>query len=139
MQSIRSKPVAIYLIAGYAMLARASDAFFIYFSGLSQAQEAPGATLRYARDQKRAIGTELTNSLTKRMRHLVLDSVNELLHRGDSQRRDLNADFLHSFGSERSTVPPPPLDMVVGADSDNTGGSNLGDVGDVGDVSLVEQ
>ena len=139
MQSIRSKPVAIYLIAGYAMLARASDAFFIYFSGVSQAQEAPGATLRYARDQKRAIGTELTNSLTKRMRHLVLDSVNELLHRGDSQSRDLNADFLHSFGSERSTVPPPPpppLDMVVGADSDNTGGSNLGDVVD---VSLVEQ
>ncbi len=95
----------------------------------------PGATLCYVWDQKLATGTELPNAFTKRMRYLVLDSANSPLHQWVSHARDLHADFLQSFGTESSTVPPL-LAIVVGADADNTGESSLAYVGD---VSLVEQ
>lgn len=49
--------------------------------------------------------------------------------------RDLRADFLRAFGEETDTVPPL-LDIVVGADADNTGGSSLAYVGD---LILMEQ
>jgi hypothetical protein len=95
----------------------------------------PGATLCYVWDQKLAAGTELRNAYTKRLRYLVLDSATSPLHQWVSHSRDLDADFLHNFGSESSTVPPL-LAIVVGADADNTGESSLAYVGD---VSLVEQ
>lgn len=46
------------------------------------------------------------------------------------QRRDLHADFLASFGDETDTVPPLQA-VVLGADSDNTGGASLGFVKDL--------
>lgn len=95
----------------------------------------PGATLCYVWDQKLAAGTELPNAFTKRMRYLVLDSANGPLQHWVSHSRDLNADFLRSFGAESSTVPPL-MAILVGADADNTGGTSLAYVGD---VSLVEQ
>lgn len=95
----------------------------------------PGATLCYIWDQKLAAGTELPNAFTKRMRYRVLNSANSPLQQWVSHSRDLNADFLHSFGNESSTVPPL-LAIVVGADADNTGETSLAYVGD---VSLVEQ
>lgn len=101
----------------------------------SSGEHLPGATLCYVWDQKLAVGTELPNPFTNRVRYLVLDSASSPLHQWVSHSRDLNADFLHSFGTESSTVPPL-LGIVVGADADNTGGSSLAYVGD---VSLVEQ
>lgn len=95
----------------------------------------PGATLCYVWDQKLAAGTELPNAFTKRMRYVVLDSASSPLHQWVSHSRDLNVDFLHSFGNESSTVPPL-LAIVVGADADNTGESSLAYMGD---ISLVEQ
>ena len=95
----------------------------------------PGATLCYVWDQKLAAGTELPNAFTKRIRYLVLDSANSPLHQWVSHVRDLNADFLRSFGTECDTVPPL-LAILVGADADNTGESSLAYVGD---VSLMEQ
>ena len=95
----------------------------------------PGATLCYVWDQKLAAGSELPNAFTQRMRYLVLDSVTSPLHQWVVHSRDLNADFLHSFGTESSTVPPL-LAIAVGADADNTGESSLAYVGD---ISLVEQ
>lgn len=95
----------------------------------------PGATLCYVWDQKLPTGSELPSAFTKRIRYQVLDSSNGPLQHWVSHSRDLNADFLHSFGSESGTVPPL-LAIVVGADADNTGGSSLAYVGD---VSLVEQ
>ena len=89
----------------------------------------------YFTDQKLAAGTELPNAFTKRMRYLVLDSANSPLQHWVSHSRDVRADFLNSFGTESSTVPPL-MAIVVGADADNTGETSLAYVGD---VSLVEQ
>lgn len=98
-------------------------------------QHVPGAALCYVWDHKLAAGTELPNAFTNRIRYLVLDSANSPLHQWVSHVRDLNADFLRSFGTESDTVPPP-LAILVGADADNTGESSLAYVGG---VSLMEQ
>jgi len=95
----------------------------------------PGATLCYVWDQKLPAGTELPNAFTRRMRYVVLNSANTPLQTWVSHTRDLRADFLRSFGSESSTVPPL-LAIVVGADADNTADTSLAYVGD---VSLMEQ
>ena len=47
-----------------------------------------------------------------------------------SHERRINADFLRLFGDE-SKVVPPVLAVVVGADTDNTGGSSLGYIADL--------
>jgi hypothetical protein len=95
----------------------------------------PGATLCYVWDPALPVGTELPNAYTGRVRYLVLNSASTPLGQWASHRRDLAADFLHSFGSETDTVPPL-LAIVVGADADNTQGTSLAYVGD---VALVEQ
>ncbi|MES2950102.1 MAG: DUF3047 domain-containing protein [Pseudomonadota bacterium] len=95
----------------------------------------PGATLCYVWDQKLAVGTELPNAFTSRMRFLVLNSAGTPLQRWVSHTRDLHTDYLNSFGAEGRTVPPL-LAIVVGADSDNTAQSSLAYVGD---ISLMEQ
>lgn len=56
----------------------------------------------------------------------------------NAHSRDLQADFLRSFGAESDTVPPFQA-IVVGTDADNTGGTGLGYVGYVGDLSLMKQ
>jgi len=95
----------------------------------------PGATLCYVWDQKLPVGSELPNAFTRRLRYVVLNSASTPLQTWVSHARDLRADFLRSFGSESSTVPPL-LAIAVGADADNTAESSLAYVGD---VSLMEQ
>lgn len=102
---------------------------------LASGEYLPGATLCYVWDQKLAIGTELPNAFTRRMRYLVLNSGGSPLQQWVTHTRDLRADFLRAFGEETDTVPPL-LDIVVGADADNTGGSSLAYVGD---LTLMEQ
>ncbi|MDZ7938124.1 MAG: DUF3047 domain-containing protein [Rhodoferax sp.] len=90
----------------------------------------PGATLCYVWDHQLAAGTKLANAYTARVRFMVLDSGEAALGQWVSHARDLQADFLASFGHESPTVPPL-LAIVVGADTDNTGGSSLGFVSDL--------
>lgn len=85
----------------------------------------PGATLCYVWDSVLPSGTALNNAYTARVRLRVLRGSGEPLGRWVAQKRDLQADFLEAFGNEITTVPPL-LAIVVGADSDNTGGSSLG-------------
>jgi hypothetical protein len=95
----------------------------------------PGATLCYVWDHQLPAGTVLTNAYTARVRFIVLDSGAAALGQWARHQRDLQADFLASFGPESATVPPL-LAIVVGADTDNTGGSSLGFVSD---LSLMKQ
>ncbi|MDP3653047.1 MAG: DUF3047 domain-containing protein [Rhodoferax sp.] len=95
----------------------------------------PGATLCYVWDHSLPLGTALANVYSRRLRWLVLDAGPAQLGQWVAHRRDLQADFLRSFGAESDTVPPL-LAIVVGADADNTGGTSLGYVGD---LSLMKQ
>lgn len=90
----------------------------------------PGATLCYVWDHQLPAGTLLPNAYSARVRYLVLDSGAASLGQWVGHRRDLQTDFLASFGQESATVPPL-LAIAVGADTDNTGGSSLGFVGDL--------
>ncbi|MFY8041396.1 MAG: DUF3047 domain-containing protein, partial [Rhodoferax sp.] len=85
----------------------------------------PGATLCYVWDTLQTPGTTLNNVYSKRLRFLVLDQGAARPGVWVTHARDLHADFLRAFGDETSIVPPL-LAVVVGADSDNTGGSSLG-------------
>src|SRR3990167_8944155 len=75
-------------------------------------------------------GTLLANAYTGRVRLHILASGSDALGQWHGQRRDLQADFLASFGDETDTVPPL-LAIVLGADSDNTGSASLGFVKDL--------
>ena len=90
----------------------------------------PGATLCYVWDHQLAAGTALPNAYSARVRYLVLDSGTAALGQWVNHQRDLQADFLANFGQESASVPPL-VAIVVGADTDNTGGSSLGFVSDV--------
>ena len=90
----------------------------------------PGATLCYVWDTTLPPGTLLANAYTGRVRLRILNSGSDAPGQWVSQRRDLQADFLASFGDETDTVPPLQA-IVLGADSDNTGGASLGFVKDL--------
>lgn len=90
----------------------------------------PGATLCYVWDTNLPPGTRLANAYTGRVRLHILSSGSDALGQWLPQRRDLHADFLASFGDETDTVPPLQA-IVLGADSDNTGGASLGFVKDL--------
>ena len=93
-------------------------------------EKLPAATLCYVWDATLAPGTLLDNAFTHRMRMMVLDSGEQHLGQWMDHKRDLAADFHRAFGAESPTVPPL-LAVLVGADSDNTGGHSLGYVGDI--------
>ncbi len=84
----------------------------------------PGATLCYVWDRLQSPGTVVNNVYSKRLRFIVLDQGPARPGTWVSHAQDLNADFVRAFGDESATVPPL-LAVVVGADSDNTGGSSL--------------
>nr|WP_315478836.1 DUF3047 domain-containing protein [uncultured Rhodoferax sp.] len=90
----------------------------------------PGATLCYVWDTSLPAGTLLANAYTGRVRLRILNSGTDGLGQWHSPRRDLQADFMASFGDEADTVPPL-LAIVLGSDSDNTGGASLGFVKDL--------
>ena len=94
----------------------------------------PAATLCYVWDHQLPTGTELANAYTRRVRFIVLNSGDAQLGTWITHERPLTADFLRVFkddlGAGTPSVPPL-LAIVVGADSDNTGGSSLSYVGDL--------
>ena len=121
----------------------------------------PGATLCYVWDHQLPSGTLLPNPYTRRVRFIVLNSGDSPLGTWVSHERRLAADFLRAFkddlgnlsasaaqgnptnatnatnatsatgGGNDSTRLPPLVAIVVGADSDNTGGASLSYIGDV--------
>lgn len=88
------------------------------------AEPLPAATLCYLWDATLPAGTVLPNAYTARVRFMVLDSGAAALGRWQRHERDLAADFQQAFGHESATVPPL-VAIVIGADSDNTGGKSL--------------
>lgn len=90
----------------------------------------PAETLCYVWDHQLAVGTELPNPFTRRVRYVVLNSGERQLGTWLAHERDLVADFLRAFGDETDTVPPL-VGLAIGADADNTGGSSLAYVGDL--------
>ena len=93
-------------------------------------EDVPAATLCYVWDHTLPVGTLVRNAYTARIRMLVVSSGDRQLGQWISHDRDLVADFRRAFGRESDTVPPLE-GLLVGADSDNTGGHSLGYVGDV--------
>ena len=90
----------------------------------------PSATLCYVWDDKLAPETLLHNAYTGRVRLIVAAGRGQPLGQWQSQSRDVAADFQKAFGEESSSLPPLTT-LLVGADSDNTGGHSLGFIGDV--------
>ena len=93
-------------------------------------EKLPAATLCYVWDHKLAVGTELPNAYSPRLRFVVLDSGDQKLGQWIMHERDLAADLPRAFGHE-SVTPPPLIAIVVGADSDNTQGASLAYLGDI--------
>lgn len=93
-------------------------------------EKLPSATLCYVWDSALPAGTLLPNAYTGRVRLIVVDSGEQRLGQWVSHSRDLAADFRRAFGDESDTLPPLQA-VLVGGDSDNTGGHSLGWVGDV--------
>ena len=96
---------------------------------LSQ-QNIPAETLCYVWDHRLAVGTELPNAFTRRVRYVVLNSGDRQLKTWVTHERDLVTDFRRAFGDETDQVPPL-VGLLVGADADNTAGSSLAYVGDL--------
>lgn len=97
---------------------------------LTSGENLPAATLCYVWDARLTAGTLLDNAFTPRMRMIVADSGELHLGQWIAHSQDLAADFQRAFGKESATVPPLQA-LLVGGDSDNTGGQSLGYVGDV--------
>lgn len=108
-------------------------------------QKLPAATLCYVWDHHLPTGTLLPNPYTRRVRFIVLNSGDARPGAWVSHERRLAADFLRAFKSDLGADPasapaaaagdaarlPPLVAIVLGADSDNTGGASLGYIGDV--------
>ncbi len=90
----------------------------------------PSATLCYVWDPALPAGTLLNNAYSARVRLIVVAGAGQPLMQWQTQSRDVAADFQKAFGEESSTLPPLSA-VLVGADSDNTGGHSLGFIGDV--------
>ena len=93
-------------------------------------EKLPAATLCYVWDTTLPAGTVLPNAWSRRVRFMVVDGADSPPGQWRAHRRALRADFLRAFGDE-AREPPPAVAVVVGADSDSTGGRSLGYVADV--------
>ncbi len=93
----------------------------------------PAATVCYVWDQRHAPGTEGANPYSRRVRFVVLRGRDAPVGQWVSEQRDLGRDFLRLFGDEHPAgQPAPPLmQLVIGADTDNTASSSEGWVADV--------
>ena len=85
-------------------------------------QAVPNATVCYIWDQRYPAGTSGANPYSARVRYIVLNGAQT--NQWTTQRRRVNDDFQRLFGLE-STVTPPVISVVVGADSDNIQGHSV--------------
>ena len=77
----------------------------------------PDAALNYVWDNRYPVGTEKPNAYTDRTRMVVLQSGPEGVGRWVTERRDVRADVVRAFGTDRAR----PTLLAVAADTDNTG------------------
>jgi Protein of unknown function (DUF3047) len=90
----------------------------------------PAATVCYISDRTLASGTTLPNVYSRRVRSIIIDGQDSPLKQWRTHERRVGDDFLKLFGDE-SKVVPPVVAIVVGADSDNTGGGSLAYIADL--------
>lgn len=88
----------------------------------------PTASVCCVWDAHFAIGTELDNAFTRRVRMLLLCGRDTPLRACTHEPRNIRADFLRLFGDEASEVPPI-IGISVAADADNTQTRTLAFVG----------
>ena len=93
--------------------------------------DVPTETLCYLWDDKLPKGTEMVSVFTKRIRQIVLRSRGDPLGQWQTERRDVAADYQRLFGKESGGELPPISELIVSADSDNTGDSSLAYFGDI--------
>jgi hypothetical protein len=77
----------------------------------------PDAAINYVWDNHQPIGTRLPNAYTDRTQMIVLRSGNREAKAWVSERRDVLADAVHAFGTDRAR----PSLLAIAADTDNTG------------------
>lgn len=77
----------------------------------------PDAALNYVWDNRYPVGTEKPNAYTDRTRMVVLQTGPERVGQWVTERRDVRADVVRAFGSDRAR----PTLLAVAADTDNTG------------------
>lgn len=94
------------------------DRFRISLARTLHGAELPTAAIAYVWGTAQAVGEFGPNPYTDRVRMLVLDSGDTHAGQWRSIERDLAADFERLFGEPA----PPVTGVVVGADTDNTGG-----------------
>lgn len=94
------------------------------------AEKLPTATLCYVWDDKLSPEVMLPNAYTARVRMIVATSGIRQIGQWVALSRDIEVDFRRAFGSESETLPPL-LAVLIGGDSDNTGGHSMGYVDDV--------
>lgn len=85
----------------------------------------PAATLCYVWDPALAPGTVLRNAHSGRLRWVVAQGQGAPLGTWQTERQDLQADFVRAFGDEATKMPPLKA-IAIGADADNTGGRSRG-------------
>jgi hypothetical protein len=90
----------------------------------------PSATLCYVWDTTLPPESLLPNAYTARVRMLVLNSGNHTLGSWVAHTRNVVVDFRMAFAGEFDSVPAITA-VLVGGDSDNTGGHSIGYVDDV--------
>jgi hypothetical protein len=95
---------------------------------MGQAQPLPSATLCYVRSADAPAGSVLRNVYTPRLRWLVLGPAQPGAWLQET--RNPQADFLLAFGDEAQAVPAVQA-LLLGADSDNTGGHSIGSIGSI--------
>ena len=93
--------------------------------------DVPTETLCYLWDDKLPKGTEMVSVFTTRIRQVVLRSRGDPLGQWQTERRDVAADYQRLFGKESGGELPPISELIVSADSDNTGDSSLAYFGDI--------
>jgi hypothetical protein len=87
----------------------------------------PGAAVCYVWDKALPVGTVMPNAFTRRIRMMVVDGDGSTQKSWREHTRDLQKDFRAAFADEWEDGDglPPLLAVVIGADTDNTGGEGL--------------
>jgi hypothetical protein len=90
-------------------------------------QDLPTAAICYVWDAALPAGTVMPNAFTRRLRMIVVDGAGSALRDWRRHSRDLHADFRAAFADEwrEGDAPPPVRAVVIGSDTDNTGGEGL--------------
>ena len=97
-------------------------------------EDLPAATLCYVWDSVHPVGLRGANPYTARVRYITLQGQGASLAQWQTESRDVAADFAQLFADERPQGAALPLvrAVLIGADSDNTGGRSLGWVSAMG-------